>query len=527
MQAGRDKDVQQVKAGASSLGTAASATRLHLIFGWVRSVPSAMAWVSSILHKCIVGFLVGLPSFFTALRRFSVDLVAVVLTGGVLALFVLFVTDETIIIETPSVPKSLQERGVTPELLSHMIQVRIQEIRASASSREIHLRQGTARALPAEVTPELISSQVNQIHKRFGLDPPLQAMSGPLDKATSEAEKILAGLGEKEPTAADAAASMNVNEAAAADEQNDAIKKATVRSVKEVIGPYIRSERVTKTTERTDPEQTPVVLATAGFQLSLNKLAQWARGGLGIETQRRLAVSIVCKAADCGDGALSFHVFASAERSVVASADMRIDDLDLMVDAAAAHLFQAFEPQVLARHRFQEGRLEEARNLAEQEISQRSGQEAWAPHLLGLIAMQEEDWGAAKMFLEAANRIDPEFVPARVNLGVMYFREGKFKEAVNQYKEAIKLDPEHIVAYTNLGNAHFHRCSWEEAVAAYEQALAVDPESLPAQDVLSMVKGLPALKLFFSPDLKPEKGAVNLEDLIEPASFCEKLGWKP
>jgi len=56
---------------------------------------------------------------------------------------------------------------------------------------------------------------------------------------------------------------------------------------------------------------------------------------------------------------------------------------------------------------------------------------------------------AEKFFKEAMN-IDPSFSGPNNNLGVLYEKQGKDKEAEVEYKKALELDPDHEKAKRRL-----------------------------------------------------------------------------
>ncbi len=97
-----------------------------------------------------------------------------------------------------------------------------------------------------------------------------------------------------------------------------------------------------------------------------------------------------------------------------------------------------------------------------------------------LLAAEGKTAEAIEAF-QAALRLDPNHVEARVNLGVMYVRLGRPDEAVAEYRAALALDPGHAEANYNLGNALAGRREFEEAIAAYQRAVERKPEYVEAR----------------------------------------------
>ena len=74
----------------------------------------------------------ALLSTLKTLRSLIVDLTVVGAAVAAIAFFVLILIDDTIVIEAPSVPKAVWDRGLTPELLTELLQARIHKIQDSA-----------------------------------------------------------------------------------------------------------------------------------------------------------------------------------------------------------------------------------------------------------------------------------------------------------------------------------------------------------------------------------------------------------
>jgi tetratricopeptide (TPR) repeat protein len=256
------------------------------------------------------------------------------------------------------------------------------------------------------------------------------------------------------------------------------------------------------------PPEEPLVVAAAGLQFSLNSLAHLLRPLFGLETRRRLTMSVLCRTADCRDDALSLHVVALAEQVVAADAvDLNAAGLGRAIDAAARHLLETFDPQPLATMYYRQGKLGEAKRLAARIVKDGRARSVWADNLLGLVAMQSGLWTEASDHLEAALKIDPDYLPALINLGKVQAR----------------------------------LCDWEGAAVAYEQALAVDPNVPSANRVLELVKSFPMVKSAHFAALpetpisasmtaagrSPAAAPVTLADLLAVSDFCSNVAKKP
>lgn len=71
--------------------------------------------------------------------------------------------------------------------------------------------------------------------------------------------------------------------------------------------------------------------------------------------------------------------------------------------------------------------------------------------------------------------IDPDLVPAIVNLANIHYAHDELIEAQALYERAIGLDPECFEAHFNLGNIQHDLGRYREALTAYRAAVALNP----------------------------------------------------
>jgi tetratricopeptide (TPR) repeat protein len=70
--------------------------------------------------------------------------------------------------------------------------------------------------------------------------------------------------------------------------------------------------------------------------------------------------------------------------------------------------------------------------------------------------------------------IDPDLVPAIVNLANIHYARDELIEAQALYERAIGLDPDCFEAHFNLGNIHHDLGRYEDALACYRDAVALN-----------------------------------------------------
>lgn len=110
-----------------------------------------------------------------------------------------------------------------------------------------------------------------------------------------------------------------------------------------------------------------------------------------------------------------------------------------------------------------------------------------ALHGLGLLLYRRGEAKDAIERLAQACAADPRHPVYRFNHAVVLQRAGLLAEAVQSYRQAIQLNPRHIEAHTNLGNAYREMGRLTDAQAAYEQGLAIDPDHAEALNNLGVV----------------------------------------
>ncbi len=72
-------------------------------------------------------------------------------------------------------------------------------------------------------------------------------------------------------------------------------------------------------------------------------------------------------------------------------------------------------------------------------------------------------------------KLDPNYAPAHINLGTLYYNQSDYELAEEHYRKAIECDPRYALAYFDLGNVLDETQRLEEAIAAYKVALQLAP----------------------------------------------------
>ncbi len=86
-----------------------------------------------------------------------------------------------------------------------------------------------------------------------------------------------------------------------------------------------------------------------------------------------------------------------------------------------------------------------------------------------------------------ALELNPAAAGALVNLGTIYYRQGKFADAERFYRDAVAADAAYPLAQFNLGNLFDEQNRLGEAVERYQRALALNPNYADAHFNLALL----------------------------------------
>ena len=98
-------------------------------------------------------------------------------------------------------------------------------------------------------------------------------------------------------------------------------------------------------------------------------------------------------------------------------------------------------------------------------------------HNLGLLAQGRGDVDAAMASYESALAEDPTLLRAAVNLGLLYERANRPREAVRMYLRVAQLEPQNVRALFSAAFLLVQNGAYQEALAVLDQARLSDPQS--------------------------------------------------
>ncbi|NER00026.1 MAG: TIGR03032 family protein [Cyanothece sp. SIO2G6] len=83
--------------------------------------------------------------------------------------------------------------------------------------------------------------------------------------------------------------------------------------------------------------------------------------------------------------------------------------------------------------------------------------------------------------------LQPTYLPARYNLGVILGDLGQYEEAETTLKQVIAAEARHAEACNSLGFVYSKQQRWEEAIAQYQRAIEIRPNFANAQQNLRLI----------------------------------------
>ena len=106
-----------------------------------------------------------------------------------------------------------------------------------------------------------------------------------------------------------------------------------------------------------------------------------------------------------------------------------------------------------------------------------------------VAAVQAEEAGekhrAITLYSEILN-LEPNYAPAYINLGTIYFHLRQYGRAEELYRRATKADPGYVLAFFDLGNVLDELERPEESIDAYRQAVELAPRYADAHYNLAL-----------------------------------------
>jgi len=134
----------------------------------------------------------------------------------------------------------------------------------------------------------------------------------------------------------------------------------------------------------------------------------------------------------------------------------------------------------IALRHHQAGSLDTAESIYRQVIAFQPGN-FQALHLLGVVALQRQDYPAALDFFDRAIARKPDFAEAYSNRGNALREMGLPEKAEASYRKAIAINGKFSMAHYNLGNILLASKRFDESAAHFKRALSANPRFTEAR----------------------------------------------
>jgi tetratricopeptide (TPR) repeat protein len=83
-----------------------------------------------------------------------------------------------------------------------------------------------------------------------------------------------------------------------------------------------------------------------------------------------------------------------------------------------------------------------------------------------------------------ALKLDPDYISARLNLGITFLEERNWKRALGEFDTILSAKPSDIAALTNKAITLFNAGRKKEAILIEKKILELDPSNAQAKDFL-------------------------------------------
>ncbi len=94
---------------------------------------------------------------------------------------------------------------------------------------------------------------------------------------------------------------------------------------------------------------------------------------------------------------------------------------------------------------------------------------------LGIIYQMMGDVDRAFGVYQKATEINPGYEKGYNNLGILLLLKGRDEEALEAFQKALAINPNNIASYLHLGILFKNKGQCDEAIESYQKALAIDP----------------------------------------------------
>jgi tetratricopeptide (TPR) repeat protein len=135
---------------------------------------------------------------------------------------------------------------------------------------------------------------------------------------------------------------------------------------------------------------------------------------------------------------------------------------DLMDDAKAA------------KEAFERAQYRDAEKIYERMLT-KAPNNVYILSNLGVVYFRNEKWKLAEESLQKAIAVAPQDTFSHCTLGIVYYQEKRYDDAINSLTRALAIDPKYAVAHNYLGITASQKGWQEAAMKELETAIDLDP----------------------------------------------------
>jgi len=111
--------------------------------------------------------------------------------------------------------------------------------------------------------------------------------------------------------------------------------------------------------------------------------------------------------------------------------------------------------------------------------------------------------------------IKPDFAEAYHNIGVSYYELGDLDKAIPEFERAVEIDDDYVKGHYSLGLAYYHNKNYDKAITSLEKVVTLDP--LNANALFDL--GIVYVEMFRKGE---EQGKIIIEYLEQGLLYYEK-----
>jgi tetratricopeptide (TPR) repeat protein len=158
-------------------------------------------------------------------------------------------------------------------------------------------------------------------------------------------------------------------------------------------------------------------------------------------------------------------------------------------------------------------------------VTRISPQDPEAHYLLALIYSSEHQFDLAaseyEIILKNAAHDDPSNTDVFMYLGQLYYAQGKYPKAIEQFLKVLNVDPGNTTAFNLLGSVYADSNDHPKAIELFRKVLKIDPENSEALNSLGYTYAQDGVHL--DEAIRMVRQAIE----IDPANgaYYDSLGW--